>query len=156
MLHSSLVVYSKICVTASTVYLLGLTKSFASYTLHITSLSPETGELVNSGDLPSSITSGLSEVLILSDVNHPETNPQIVWFEAGAIKAFPLTPGLKSKSSVVKGAVYKTIEDVGLAEYGQFVAIKDDGSGRVIKLTPEGLKVIWEFSDSVGRYSYRP
>ncbi|RPD68393.1 DUF1620-domain-containing protein [Lentinus tigrinus ALCF2SS1-7] len=146
--QTSSVIYSKILVAPSTVYLLGLTKSFASYTLHITSLSPETGELINSGDIPSRITSGLSELLVLSDVKQPETNPQIVWLEEGAIKAFPLTPGLKSKSSVVKGAVYKNIEDVGLSEYGQFVAIKDDGSGRVIKLTPEGLKVIWEFSDS--------
>ncbi|RDX49601.1 DUF1620-domain-containing protein [Lentinus brumalis] len=146
--QTSLVVYSKIRVTPSTVYLLGLTKSFASYTLHITSLSPETGELINSGDYPSSITSGLSEVFILSDVNNPDTNPQIVWLEEGAIKSFRLTPDLKSKFSVVKGAVYKTIEDVGLSEHGQFVATTDDGSGRVVKLTPEGLKVIWEFSDS--------
>ncbi len=78
-----------------------------------------------------------------------------MWLEEGAIKSFRLTPDLKSKFSVVKGAVYKTIEDVGLSEHGQFVATTDDGSGRVVKLTPEGLKVIWEFSDSVGPRSSR-
>ncbi len=59
-------------------------------------------------------------------------------------------PALKGKPSKIKGSVYKKVIDVGLCEYGHFVGIKEDGSGRVIKLTDKGaLKVIWEFSDSV-------
>nr|VWO96186.1 Non-canonical non-ribosomal peptide synthetase FUB8 (EC (Fusaric acid biosynthesis protein 8) [Ganoderma boninense] len=134
--------------TPSTVYLLGLTKSLSSYTLHITSLSTETGEVVHSGHIPSSISTGLSEAFILSDLKAPQTAPHVVWFEQGKIKALELTPELKAKSAAVKGAVYKKITDVGLSEHGQFVAIAEDGSGRVMKLTPEGLKAIWEYSDS--------
>ncbi|KAI0758760.1 hypothetical protein C8Q74DRAFT_1299849 [Fomes fomentarius] len=146
--QTSLVVYSKICVTPSTVYLLGLSKSVASYTLHITSLSTQNGGLIKSGDYPSSITTGPSQVLILDDVRAAERAPRIVWLEEGVIKSFPLTPDLKTKLTVLKGTIYQKLEDVGLSEYGQFVAITDDGSGRVIKLSSEGLKVTWEYSDS--------
>ena len=132
-------------------YLLGLAKSLSSYTLHITSLSTDTGEAIHSGHIPSSITTGLSEAFILSDLKAPQTAPQVIWLEQGKIKALELTPELKAKPAAVKGAVYKKIADVGLSEHGQFVAIAEDGSGRVIKLTPEGLKAIWEYTDSVRR-----
>ncbi len=138
--------------TSSTVYILGLAKSFSSYTLHITSFSTDTGEAIYSGHIPSSITTGLSEAFILKDLKRPETAPQVVWFEQGKIKSLELTPELKAKPAAVKGAVYKKIKDVGLSEHGQFVAIAEDGSGRVIKLTPEGLKVIWEYTDSVRHF----
>ena len=150
---SSLVIYSKVYATPATVYLLGLAKSLASYTLHVTSLDAASGELIRSGDYPSSITTGLSQVFFLADVRTPETQPRVVWLEDGAIKSFPLVPDLKTKLSTVKGAVYKNIQDVGLSEHGQFVALTDDGSARVLKLTPEGLTVIWEFSDSVSAAS---
>ncbi|KAI0743061.1 hypothetical protein C8Q80DRAFT_1192304 [Daedaleopsis nitida] len=146
--QTSLVVYSKVFVTPSTVYLLGLSKSTASYTLHLTSLAAQSGEVINSGDYPSSITTGLSQVFFLSDVRTPESSPRVVWLEDGTIKSFPLTPDLKTKLSTIKGAVHANIQDVGISEYGQFVAVKDDGSGRVIKLSSEGPKVIWEYSDS--------
>ena len=147
--YSSSVIYAKLFATSSTIYLLGLTKSLASYTLHVTSLDAATGGLVGSGDYPSNIKEGLSQVFVLSDHRASDSPARVVWLEDGVIKSFPLVPDLKTKLSAVKGTVYKSIQDVGVAEYGQFVAIKDDGSGRVVKLTPEGLKVIWEFSDSV-------
>ena len=149
LLYRSSVVYSKIFPTPTTLYLVGLTKSLASYTLHVTSLSSASGELIESGDYPSSITTGLSQVFVLSDNKAPDTPARVAWLEGGAIKSFPLVPDLKSKLSLVKGAVYKNIQDVGLSEYGQFVATTENGSGRVVKLTPDGLKVVWEFSDSV-------
>ncbi|KAI0651032.1 DUF1620-domain-containing protein [Trametes meyenii] len=146
--QSSLVVYSKILATPSTVYLLGLSKSFASYTLHVTSLSATTGELVADGNIPSSILTGLSDVAVLRDLKLPELEPHLVWLEDKAIKSFSLTPRLEAKPAILKGAAYKTIEDVGVSEYGQIVATKEDGSARVISLSSEGLKVIWEYADS--------
>ncbi|KAI0820139.1 DUF1620-domain-containing protein [Trametes gibbosa] len=146
--QTSLVVYSRILATPSAIYLLGLSKSFASYTLHITSLSPTNGELITSSDVPSTVTSGFSDVLVLRDVRASEIEPHLVWLENKAIESFTLTPSLKGKPTAIKDAVYKSIEDVGVSEYGQFVAVKEDGSGRVIRLSSEGLKVIWEYADS--------
>ncbi|CDO75706.1 hypothetical protein BN946_scf184493.g4 [Trametes cinnabarina] len=140
--------YSKILATRSAVYLLGLAKSFASYTLHVTSISPITGELVASGNVPSSVLSGFSDVVVLRDVKEPELDPRLVWLEDKAIKSFPLSPSLKAKPAVLKGATYKSVQDVGVSDYGQFVAVQEDGSGRVIRLSSEGLKVIWEYADS--------
>ena len=82
---SSLVIYSKVYATPATVYILGLAKSLASYTLHVTSLDAASGELIRSGDYPSSITTGLSQVFFLADVRTPETQPRVVWLEDGAI-----------------------------------------------------------------------
>ncbi|KAI0369552.1 DUF1620-domain-containing protein [Pilatotrama ljubarskyi] len=146
--QTSQVIYSKLVATHSTVYILGLSKSFASYTLHVTSLSPTTGETIASSNIPSSITAGFSEVLVLRDLRASDVEPQLVWLEDKAVKSFPLTPSLKAKTAVMKGATYRTIEDVGVSDYGQFVAIQDDGSARVIRLSSEGLKVIWEYADS--------
>lgn len=50
---------------------------------------------------------------------------------------------------MIKGAEYQKIVDVGFSEHGQFVAIKEDGAGRVIRLGEDGVKVIWEFAESV-------
>ena len=77
--------------------------------------------------------------------------PRVAWLEAGNIRAVALTPELKATPVSVIGAAYERVIDIGLAEKGHFVALKSDGSGRVLKLDSEkaGLKVIWEFSDSV-------
>ncbi|KAI0633153.1 DUF1620-domain-containing protein [Trametes polyzona] len=146
--QTSLVIYSQILATPSAVYLLGLAKSLASYTLHVTALSPTTGDLIASGDIPSSVASGFSDVVVLRDRRTSDVEPRLVWLEDKAIKSFALTPSLKAKPVVIKGATYRSIEDVGVSEYGQFVAVQEDGSGRVIRLTSEGLKVIWEYADS--------
>ncbi|KAI9058646.1 DUF1620-domain-containing protein [Trametes sanguinea] len=147
--QTSLVVYSKILSTPSAVYLLGLTKSFASYTLHVTSILPATGEVVANGNVPSSISSGFADVVVLRDLREPELEPRLVWLEDKSIRSYPLSPNLKAKPTVIKGAVYKSVQDVGISDYGQLVAVQEDGSGRVIRLSSEGLKVIWEYADSV-------
>ncbi|KAL1943370.1 hypothetical protein VTO73DRAFT_4445 [Trametes versicolor] len=146
--QTSLVVYSKILVTPSAIYLLGLANSFASYTLHISTLSPTTGELIASGNVPSSVTTGFTDVVVVRDHRTSEVEPHIVWLEDKVIKYYTLTPSLKVKPAVIKGATYRSLRDVGVSAYGQFVAVQEDGSGRVIRLNSEGLKVIWDFADS--------
>ena len=148
--YSSLVIYSKILATPSAVYLVGLAKSFASYTLHISAISPTTGDLLTSASIPSTITDGPSSIVCLN-TNDYSMPPRVAWLEAGNIRAVALTPELKATPVSVKGAAYERVIDIGLAEKGHFVALKSDGSGRVLKLDSEnaGLKVIWEFSDSV-------
>ncbi|OCH86588.1 DUF1620-domain-containing protein [Obba rivulosa] len=146
--QASLVVYFKVVPTLAAVYLIGLTKSIASYTLHVSVISPDTGELVISANLPSSIRDGLTDVLLLSDSRNPELKPCMVWIESGAVRSIALSPELKGSGSTTKGSIYKGILDVGLSEHGQIVALKEDGTARVMKLEHDGLKVIWEFADS--------
>ncbi|KAH9911778.1 uncharacterized protein BXZ73DRAFT_93328 [Epithele typhae] len=145
--QTSSVIYSKIFVTPETVYLLGLTKSFASYQLHVASLSTETGELIQSGDYPTNLPTGLSQVFVLSHHAVPDIPPRVVMLEDNTIKSFPLVPDLKTKLTPVKGS-YKSIQDVGVAGHGQFIATAEDGTGCVLGLNKLSLNVIWQFSDS--------
>ncbi len=149
--QSSLVIYSTLVPTSSAVYVLGLAKSFASYTLHVTALSPSDGSIISTADVPSSITDGPQSVFALRKAGNGTEAVRAVWLEGGSIRSVNLTPELKEKPVPVKGAVYQEIIDAGLNDHGIFVALKDDGSGRVIKINEEGtgLKVIWEFADSV-------
>lgn len=118
----------------------------------MTSLSISSGEELASANIPSSITDGPSSLLSLSPATTTSA-PQIVWLESGSIKSVALTEKLDSKPTAVKGASYEQVLDVGLADQGYFVALKaGDGTARVVKSAEgekEGLKVVWEFADSV-------
>ncbi|TFY63636.1 hypothetical protein EVJ58_g3135 [Rhodofomes roseus] len=151
---SSLVAYSKIVTTPTTVYLIGLAKSFASYTIHVTALSTTTGELLTSGHIPSSISDGLTDFFELRDVKDASVPPRIVWIEGGSVRYFTLTPELKEKPMGFKGAMYKNILDIGLSEYGQFIALREDGTARVLRSVPEGFRQIWEFAESANSPKY--
>ncbi|KAF9817392.1 hypothetical protein IEO21_03446 [Rhodonia placenta] len=152
--QASLVAYSRLIATSSTVYVVGLAKSFTSYTLHVSAVSAKTGEFITSIDVPSSITNGLTDFFVLASNKHPQVKPRVMWLEGGAIKSFPLTPELKETPMMIKGAEYQKIVDVGFSEHGQFVAIKEDGAGRVIRLGEDGVKVIWEFAESATSKQY--
>lgn len=64
-----------------------------------------------------------------------------------------LVPSLTEKPTSVKGSFSKII-DIGLQDKGHFVALNTDDTGRVLSLdtSKAGLKVIWEFEDSVSIY----
>jgi hypothetical protein len=148
-LLSDSVNYTKLIITPSTVYVVGLAKSFASYTLHVTSLSPSNGEVIASVHIPSSIAEGSSDILTLSS-DTTTLHSRVVWLEAGAIRSVQLVPKLSAKPSFVQGSVYSKIIDIGLQRKGHFVALKTDDTSRVLKLDAEkGLEMIYEFPDSV-------
>jgi ER membrane protein complex subunit 1 len=140
--------------TPSAVFVVGISKSLSSHTLHVTTLSVSTGELLASVDVLTSIAEGPSGVLTLSS-DTTTLDPRVVWLEAGTICSLALVPNLTEKPTSVKGSAYSKIIDIGLPGKGHFVALKTDDSGRVLKLDAEkaGLKVIWEFADSVSTYS---
>jgi hypothetical protein len=142
------VVYAKLVTTPSTVYVIGLTKSLASKTLHVSSLSTSTGELVTTTNIPLTVAVGLSDVLVVSsDAAIPI--PRVVWLEAGTIRSIELVPNLTNKPTSVTGSTYTGIVDIGLQSKGHFVALTVNGTGRIHKLDVDKLKVLWDFPDSV-------
>ncbi|TFK33104.1 hypothetical protein BDQ12DRAFT_658417 [Crucibulum laeve] len=152
--QSSLVIYSKLVFTSSALYAIGLAKSTASLTLHVTSFSPATGELIHSTNIPSSIENPFAQFTTLT---HPEVSiPRAVWLENGAVKSFGLVPKLTGKPVSVKGEEYEGISDIGLGEYGRLVGIKKDGSGKVLKLSNDGLESFWEFKESATSEQHAP
>jgi hypothetical protein len=142
-----LVILERLTVTDSTIYAIGLAKSYASYTLHVTALSAETGELLTTRNIPSSIENGPGDFFTLS----PSTSedPRLVWIEKGVVKSVALTPKLTNKPQNLKGSTNARIVDVGLSEYGLFVVRKEDGSASVFKLNQDAIESIWDFADSV-------
>ena len=80
--------------------------------------------------------------------------PRVVWLEAGALRSVQLIPSLTAKPTFVQGSVYRKIIDIDLQSKGHFIALKTDDTGRVLKLdAEEGLKVIYDFPDSVSACS---
>ncbi|TFY78833.1 hypothetical protein EWM64_g5179 [Hericium alpestre] len=142
--QTSSVIYSHILTTPDVIYALGLTKSFRSYNLHVTTLSPTTGSILASADIASDITSGPNSLLPLTTPK----GPQVAWLEGEYLRTVVLTPSLGGKAALHTGAEYASVVDVGLSAKGHFVALKADGTGRVLKLDEKGVKLVWEFDDS--------
>jgi len=146
---SSLVIHTHLLLADDAIYAVGAAKSVPSYTLHVSVLSPTTGELLTSANLPSSIANPLREFMVLTRDNTDSTHA--IWLENGLVKSLVLTPKLSNKPSTVKGAGYTQILDVGLGEHGQLVATREDGASRILKLDEDGLSLtsIWQFENSV-------
>ncbi|EKM76614.1 hypothetical protein AGABI1DRAFT_62973 [Agaricus bisporus var. burnettii JB137-S8] len=142
---SSLVIHSKLVLTPSALYLIGIAKSLQSYTLHVTSLNPKTGELISTANIPSSIENPINGFQVLS--NGISDNNRIVWLEHGTLKHVLLVPKLNSKPVSVQQAEFESFVDVGLSKDAHIVAIKTDGAARVIKLIEDGIKGVYDFKD---------
>ncbi|CAA7264034.1 unnamed protein product [Cyclocybe aegerita] len=146
--QSSLVLHSKLVLTPTTLYAVGLAKSIASYTLHVTSLSPATGEVITSSNIASSIVDPLTQFTVLA---RPDlAKPVALWLEQGALRYVGLSPNLKEKAKPIKGANYASIIELGLEQHGQAVVVRQDGSSFVLRLDGDVgyAKAVWEFEDS--------
>ncbi|KAG2336767.1 DUF1620-domain-containing protein [Suillus weaverae] len=84
--QGSLVLYSHIIADPSTVYLVGLVKSFASYTLHVTTLSATTGELIASVNIAANIKDERSKFVVVSSQAGPTTTACVNWLEDGSMQ----------------------------------------------------------------------
>ncbi|KZT08987.1 DUF1620-domain-containing protein [Laetiporus sulphureus 93-53] len=142
--QSSLVAYSRIVATPSIIYIIGLAKSFASYTIHVTALSSSTGEVIASVPIPSSVHNGLTDFFAISS----GTESRVIWLEAGVIKSLSFMPELKEKPRDMSRTLYKSIKEIALSAHGLFIAIKETESASIIRLDKKGLQEIWEFTDS--------
>jgi hypothetical protein len=145
-----LVIYERVIVSDTTIYVVGLAKSVSSYTLHVAAISAATGELLTSTNLPSNIANGPEDFLFLTKAT--EENPHLIWLERGVVKYVSLTPKLGSKPSSIPGSDYEQILDVGLCDKGFFVARKTDGSSYVFKIEGNKAQQSWEFAGSVSSF----
>jgi hypothetical protein len=141
------VIHSKLVFTPSALYLVGIAKSLQSYTLHVTSLNPQTGELITTANIPSSIKNPILDFQVLS--SGVSDNTRILWLEEGTLKHVSLVPQLNSKPVSVKYAAFESLVDVGLTNHAHIIAIKTDGTARVIKLVEDDIKGVYEFKDEV-------
>ncbi|KAJ3784551.1 DUF1620-domain-containing protein [Lentinula aff. detonsa] len=143
--QGSQTLYSAISVTDDALYLVGLESSFASYMLHITTLSPTTGQILSSATIPSSISDGLNDFLVLQEA--------IIWLENGVVKSFILTPSLNEKVDQLKNAPFKKLLDVGLGSHGMFIVLKADESGQLVTCD-NGKLVLNKDFESPGKSFY--
>ncbi|KDQ19878.1 hypothetical protein BOTBODRAFT_27299 [Botryobasidium botryosum FD-172 SS1] len=147
--RASLVLFSRITATPSAVFVVGLTKSFASYTIQIVQLDLQTGLPLAVKDVHSSVTSVAD---VLGPLSH-ETLSTVVWLENGILKTVALTPGLKSLSPAIsKGPQYRKLVDVGMEAHGAFAAIDEDGNAHVlnVKENDAGSLVVGSFERNAG------
>ena len=139
--------------------MVGLVKSVASYSLHITALSAETGLELAAAHIPSSIYNGLTDFLVISDSTAEE--PYVIWLEHAQksnnkwkdIRFAKLSPEMRGQPKALKGAQFRSLRNIGLNERGMFVGIRSDGAGMAMKLDrgSQGLNLVWEFEESVNR-----
>ncbi|KAG2355552.1 hypothetical protein BDR07DRAFT_1613621 [Suillus spraguei] len=147
--QGSTILYSHIIVDPSTVYLLGFAKSFSSYTLHATTLSATTGELIASVNIPANIKDERTKFVAASSQIGTTITICINWLEDGALKAAVLTPELKGQVMALPNIKYDRISDFGLSTNGQFLAVKEGGAAHVMHFdaNASSLQPIWEFGD---------
>ena len=125
-----------------------MAKSIASYTLHVTTLSPSTGQVIISANILSNIVDPLAHFTVLTRPN--TTQPQALWIEEETLKFVGLTPTLKEKGRQLKGTGYTRILDIGLNDQGHAVISRKEGSSFVLKFDEvNSANSVWEFIDSV-------
>ena len=129
---------------SDTLYVIGMAKSIASYTLHVSTLSPSTGQVIVSANILSSIVDPLAHFAVLT---RPDTtHPQALWIEQETLRFVGLTPTLKEKGKQLKGTGYTRIMDIGLNDQGHAVISRKEGSSFVLKFDEvNSAKSAWEF-----------
>ena len=130
-----------------------MAKSIASYTLHVTTLSPSTGQVIISANILSNIIDPLAHFAVLTRPN--TTQPQALWIEQETLRFVGLTPTLKEKGKQLKGTVYTRIRDIGLNDQGHAVVSRKEGSTFVMNFDEvNSANSAWEFVDTV-RFFFR-
>ncbi|KAG5636275.1 hypothetical protein H0H81_008561 [Sphagnurus paluster] len=152
--QTAMTVHTQLVATHSAIYLIGLSKSIASLTLHVTALSPDTGAVFKSRGIPSSVKN-LDAYLVLSS-SSATVAPHVTWLENGQLKSFILTPTLETKPSAItfksntKSTIpYERILDVGLTRKGYAVAVAGDGSATLVALQDTQVQGVGAFAPPV-------
>ncbi len=159
LLHRSLNMHIQLAVSGSRIYVVSFSKSFSSYTLHITILDSVSGRQLSSNHVPSTLKAGLEDIVVLSP-SSLSSSPHLLWVESGGtIKGLDLPPdGVVTKPLTVKGARgISRIIDIGQSHNGYVLAEGDDRTILVLKfdapgtvlslLIPDLVLLIWFILD---------
>lgn len=138
LLCSSTTFFTKIVRSSTALYVIGLTKSFRSYTLTVVSLNPENGEVIETAHVPSDLPDLDSYRVLLGTTRGPTS---LVWLEGESIKTVVLTADLSriKKTTSTKYGPYDRVLDLGVEESGYLAAIKKDGEAVIYKIDRDGL-----------------
>jgi hypothetical protein len=138
MLCSSTTFFTKIVRSSTALYVIGLTKSFRSYTLTVVSLNPENGEVIETVHVPSDLADHDNYRVLLGTNRGPTT---LVWLEKESVKTVTLTADLSQikKATTTKYGPYHRVLDLGVEELGYLAAIKKNGETDVYRIDRDGL-----------------
>ncbi len=138
MLCSSTTFFTKIVRSSSALYVIGITKSFRSYTLTVVSLNPENGEVIETVNVPSDLTDLDNYRVLLGTSRGPTT---LVWLEGESVKTVTLTADLSQikKATSTKYGPYNRVLDLGVEELGYLAAIKKNGEADIYRIDRDGL-----------------
>ncbi|KAG9080144.1 hypothetical protein FRC06_007017, partial [Ceratobasidium sp. 370] len=142
------ILISRLILSESHVITVGLVKTGALYGINIITLDRRTGSLVSEKRLPSRITRGLQDVLVLS--TRDTRVPAIAWFDqpAGTLRSVTLdSPEEPMYRFLSTNVSFIEVHDINIGDTGYFVADTQGGPSWVIGMESAGLKQVWELSD---------
>lgn len=140
--------FSQLASTASTVYTVGVVEASGSYSLHAESLDSSSGSSITTFTIPSHVADTSKNVILLSSGSRAP--PTLVWVEKDSLKAKLLhTDAAKGPVITLDGFV--ALVDVQLSTDGYLVALRANHTASIFKAdgTSKGVRLLWEFSDSV-------
>ena len=140
---ASSTIFTKLAVSHSAVFALGLTKSFRSYTLKIVALDSTTGAELASQDYPSDIEDANNAFVTL--LHRTAAFPTVLWVDNGQAMVLDLDDQLKHKPAALKDGKFVRLLDVGLELSGILVGLRADDSAQVLKWESGTVRVAHAF-----------
>ena len=147
-IYRSSVIYTHIHAAPHGIYIIGLSNGFAGYTIHITTLSPQTGEQTSSQDIPSNVAPPTASTypFILAPRG-------VAWLENdGGIRTVEFAPELRLGRMEGKETKWAAIRDVGVARSGWFLGFDQSGQASILEFSARGVNLVRNF-DSIVRHS---
>ncbi|KAG8835265.1 hypothetical protein FRC17_004572 [Serendipita sp. 399] len=157
---TSSIFFTSLIRTENALYAIGVSKGFASLSIHVTSLDPKTGEVLHAAGIPSSINSAeLIHGLKLGGSSTISQTAGIAWLEKGSLKHVLLTPNLEAKYLTKhisnKYGPYSNLRDLSLAEKGYVIAFLEQKenakeSTHIYRMDMDGLGLtkVGDFEDT--------
>ncbi|KAG8838290.1 hypothetical protein FRC18_005206 [Serendipita sp. 400] len=157
---ASSIFFTSLIRTEKALYAIGVSKGFASLSIHVVSLDPQTGALLHSAGVPSSIDSAelVHGLKLGGNTGLPEV-AGLAWLEKGSLKHVLLTPTLEvkflTKHVTNKYGPYSSLQDLGVTEKGYIMAILEEkdsskSTAHIYRMDLNGLSLTkaGEFADT--------